>query len=184
MDRPKRVSALILLGFPGNIMNTCPPLALRLLSIPVLNSLLYQLVASKNKEKSLGGLKIMGHSEETLRNLPKAMADCYYYFQKLPNYKISSLSMMEKINRPWGSNPVIQINEEQLRSIIHPVMYLWGTNDPFDSIELGRRIAGYVNNSEFHAMQNAGHLPWLDKTHECGRLVIDFLNKNEIVAGS
>jgi hypothetical protein len=79
-------------------MSTRPPLALRMLSIHGLNSLFYRHSISKNKEKALGGLKYMGHSVVTLENLPESMAECYYYFQRLPNYKKSILSMMEGIN--------------------------------------------------------------------------------------
>lgn len=179
MDRPERVEALVLLGVPGNIINTCPPLALRMLSIHGINSVLYRFAVSEKREKALNGLKFMGHSEETLRKLPEAMAECYYNFQQLPNYKKSSLSMMESINRPWGSNARIKIRENELRSIKHPVLYLWGTNDPFGSIAAGRHIAGYVKNSVFHEVQNAGHLPWLDKAQECGAQILGFLAKND-----
>lgn len=175
MDRPERVIALVLLGVPGNIISTCPPLALRILSVHGINSILYKYAISGKKEKALKGLKVMGHSGETLRKLPEAMAECYYYFQQLPNYKKSSLSMMERINRPWGSNARIQIRENELRSIKQPVLYLWGTNDPFGSIAAGRYIAGCVKNALFHEVQNAGHLPWLDKAQECGAQTLEFL---------
>ncbi len=179
IERPERVKALVLLGVPGNIISTCPPAILRVLSIHGINAVLYKFATSGKREKTLNGLKFMGHSEETLKKLPEAMGECYYNFQQLPNYKISSLSMMESINRPWGSNPRIQIRENELRSIRQTVLYLWGTNDPFGSTAVGRRIAEYVNNAVFHEVQNAGHLPWLDKAQECGEQTLAFLIKKE-----
>jgi len=175
MDRPERVSALILLGVPGNIIGTGPPFALRLLSVPVLNRLLFKLVMPKSPGQSLRGLSFMGHSPEALARLPEAMADCYYYFQKLPNYQISSLSLMGRGNL-FGARTEDRINAEQLKRVLQPVMLLWGTNDPFGSVETGREIAEILPSSEFHAIQNGGHLPWLDNPAECGSLSRDFLS--------
>lgn len=175
MDRPERVSALVLLGVPGNIIGTGPPFALRLLSVPVLNRLLFKLVMPKEPGQSLRGLSFMGHSPEALARLPEAMADCYYYFQKLPNYQISSLSLMGRGNL-FGARLEDRINAEQLKRVQQPVMLLWGTNDPFGGVETGREIAKILPSSEFHAIENGGHLPWLDNPAECGSLARDFLS--------
>ena len=173
MDKQERVNALTLLGVPGNIIGSGPPFALRLLSVPVLNRILFKLVSLKNPAQSLRGLSFMGHPPETLSGLPPAMADCYYYFQKLPNYQISSLSLMERGNL-FGAGAEDRIGAEQLRQVRQPVMLLWGTNDPFGSVEKGREIAAILPSSEFHAIQG-GHLPWLDEPVECGRLTREFL---------
>ncbi|MFZ4779454.1 MAG: alpha/beta fold hydrolase [Terrimicrobiaceae bacterium] len=53
LDRPERVSALTLLGVPGNVLNTSPPFALRLLSVPVLNRLLFGLITARNSQQAL-----------------------------------------------------------------------------------------------------------------------------------
>jgi 2-hydroxy-6-oxonona-2,4-dienedioate hydrolase len=174
MDHPDRVSALTLLGVPGNIMGSGPPFALRLLSVPVLNRLLFNLVSPKRPELSLRGLSFMGHPAETLAGLPYAMAECYYYFQKLPNYQVSALSLMERGNL-WGASNEDQITAEQLRTVQQPVLFLWGDNDPFGSMALGQKIAGTVAHARFHAIKG-GHLPWLDEPVQCGRLTVDFLS--------
>jgi 2-hydroxy-6-oxonona-2,4-dienedioate hydrolase len=174
MDNPERVSALTLLGVPGNIINTGPPFALRLLSLPVLNSLLLNLIKPKSPKQSLRGLSMMGHSPEILAALPEAMSECYYYFPRLPNYKISILSLMERGNI-FGAGKD-RISAEDLKLITQPTMFLWGTKDPFGSIEMGQKIAGIVPSSEFHAIEG-GHLPWLDKPAESGRLIREFLLK-------
>jgi 2-hydroxy-6-oxonona-2,4-dienedioate hydrolase len=174
MDRPERVSALILLGVPGNIIGTGPPFALRLLSVPVLNRILFNLVSPKKPDPSLKALTFMGHSPEAIARLPEAMAECYYCFQKLPNYQISSLSLMSRGN-VFGARPEDRIIAEQLKRIQQPVMLLWGTNDPFGSVEKGREIAGILPVSQFYSIKGGGHLPWLDEPAECGRLIREFL---------
>jgi len=175
LDRPKRVSALTLLGVPGNLISTLPPFALRLLSVPFLNRFLFGLITSGNREQALRGLSFLGHSPETIARLPRAMADCYYYFQRLPHVQTATLSLMERTNQLWGARPEIRIKAEELKRVLQPTMFLWGTNDPFGRIETGRRIASILPNSAFHTIQGAGHLPWLDDPAECGRLTQDFL---------
>jgi pimeloyl-ACP methyl ester carboxylesterase len=174
MDNPERISALTLLGVPGNIINTGPPFALRLLSLPVLNGLLFNLIRPKSPKQSLRGLSVMGHSPETLAGLPEAMSKCYYYFPGLPNYKISILSLMERGNI-FGAGKD-RISAKDLKLVKQPTMFLWGTKDPFGSIEMGQKIAGIVSSSEFRAIEG-GHLPWLDEPAECGRLTRDFLSQ-------
>jgi 2-hydroxy-6-oxonona-2,4-dienedioate hydrolase len=177
MDRPERVSALALLGVPGNLMGTAPPLALRLLTVPVLNNVLFSAVTPRSVDRALRGLSFMGHSPETVARLPEAMAECYFRFQRLPHYKISSLTLMAQINRLGGSRPDIQIGPEELKGVSQPTMFLWGTNDPWGSVEAGRRIAATLPDAEFHAIAGGGHLPWLDAPVECGRLTRDFLSR-------
>ena len=176
LDRPERVTALTLLGVPGSLINTCPPFALRLLSLPLLNGLLFNAIMSRSTpDQTFKSLAFTGHSPETRASLPKAMADCFYTFQQLPHARISSLSLMEKTNRLRGARPEITLSAEQLKRVQQPTMFLWGTNDPFGSSETGRSISRIMPAAEFHALQGGGHLPWLDNPAECGRLIQDFL---------
>lgn len=170
LDRPERVSAMTLLGVPGNLIHTSPPFALRLLSVPLLNRLVYGLIMRGKPEQALRGLAFMGHSPETISRLPQAMADCYYHFQRLPHAQTASLSLMERTNTLWGSRPEVRLSAEQLKQVRQPALFLWGTNDPFGSVEIGRQIAKILPAAEFHAIQGGGHLPWLDEPSECGRL--------------
>jgi 2-hydroxy-6-oxonona-2,4-dienedioate hydrolase len=165
LDRPERVTSLTLLGVPGNLISTGPPFALRLLSVPGLNRLLFGIIM----------LAVRKHSSETSTSVSEAMAACRYYFQRLPHCRISTLSLMERTNRLRGPRPENRLNEEQLRQVQQPTMFLWGTNDPFGSSETGRHIAQLLPHSEFHAIQGAGHLPWLSNLSECGHLIWDFL---------
>jgi 2-hydroxy-6-oxonona-2,4-dienedioate hydrolase len=179
MDRPERVAALALLGVPGNVVSTGPPFALRLLSVPVLNRLLFALVTPRTTSRSLRALSFLGHSADTLSRLPEAMAECYLRFQNLPHYRISSLSLMRRVSRLSGPRPGIRITAEQLGTVRQPTMFLWGTNDPFGSADTGRRVASNLPSARFHAIPGGGHLPWLDDPAGCGRLILDFLSERK-----
>lgn len=176
MDKPERVISLALLGVPGNILTACPPFLLRLASVPIFNRLLFLFITSKTKTKSLKSLTFMGHSEETLKNLPDNLAECYFYFQKLPYYSVSSLSLMEKINCLSGSKPEIRISENELKNIGKRVLLIWGSNDPFGKVETGRKIAQLLPMGEFHEISGCGHLPWLDEPKKCAELIVSFLS--------
>lgn len=165
LDRPERVTSLTLLGVPGNLLNTCPPLALRLLSVRGLNRLLYGIIM----------LAVQRHRPEASTSASEAMAACRYHFQLLPYCRLSTLSLMERVNRLRGSRPEIRFNEEQLKQVQQPTLFLWGTRDPFGSSETGQHIAQLLPHAEFHAIQGAGHLPWLSNLAECGQLIQDFL---------
>ncbi len=104
---------------------------------------------------ALRGLSFMGHSKETIASQPEALNECYYYFQKLPNFEISSISLMQR-----GSLLNVRIEDrittEQLKLIKQPVMFLWGTRDPFGTVEIGRQIADFIPRGTFQAIQSRG----------------------------
>jgi len=176
--RPERVSSLALLGVPGNVLTTQPTLLLRLTTVPALSQFVGRLSVPKNAAAGLNGLKITGHSAESIARQPAALAEAYFRFPNLPHYLTSTLSLMTSTNRLRGSQPRYRITAEQLVTITQPVFYLWGTHDPFGSVETGRKIASLVPDSEFHTLQGGGHLPWLDDPELAGRLVTDFLDRH------
>ncbi len=177
LDRPERVEALALLGVPGNIMDASPPLALRLMSVPVLNGLIFDLISLRSSGQPLRGLAFMGHSKETCSKQPKALAECYRCFQALPHYRVASLSLMERANRLRGAKPGVKIEASQLNQIGQPTLLLWGENDPFGSVETGRMISKEIPHAELHVIASGGHLPWLDGPQECGRAINEFFQK-------
>ena len=178
--RPERVTALALLGVPGNVLSTCPPFLLRMITLPGLGPSVGRLSVAQDARTALNGLKIIGHSDASIARQPMALAECYYRFTNLPHYLTSTLSLMTSVNRLRGSKPRYRITAEQLVTISQPVLFLWGAHDPFGSVETGQKIAALVPDSEFHSLAGAGHLPWLDDPAYAGRLVTAFLDRYRI----
>jgi len=170
MDKPERVRSLTLLGNPGKVMQGNPPFLLRLLSKPPVNRFLIKFIMPKDKNKALHSLSAAGHSKEFLNTLPRELSHCFYYFRLLPHYEISLLSLME--------NAPSTIDGNQLHGIQQPVQLLLGDHDTFASVEAGENIVAQIPNGAFHIIENAGHLPWLEKPKECGHIIMDFL-KNQ-----
>ncbi|MDR3293696.1 MAG: alpha/beta hydrolase [Clostridiales bacterium] len=179
LDKPERVEKLILLGIPGNVLECKPPFVLRLAAVRGLNKALFRKIMPKNVGTALRGLSVLGHSEDTLKVLPQEMKECYYYFQQLPHYEKSSLSLMETTNTLFGSKKEIQIKEEDLKGIFQKTLLVWGTNDPFGKVEIGENIAALLPNAKFERINGGGHLPWLDDPIKCGRLAQAFLDVND-----
>jgi pimeloyl-ACP methyl ester carboxylesterase len=175
LERPERLSALVLPGVPGNVLDTAPPFVLRLASIPGLNRLLFRAITAKPETQALKSLEFMGHAPEKLKQLPEHLAKCYFYFERLPWHEISSLSLMETANGLFGAKKAAHISAEELRRIRTPVLLLWGENDPFGNIASGRRMAELLSRGEFRAMPGAGHLPWLDDPDFCAQRIREFL---------
>ncbi|MDR1939544.1 MAG: alpha/beta hydrolase [Clostridiales bacterium] len=169
-DRPERVTSLTLLGVPGNVLNTRPPFALRLAAVRGLNKIVFRAIVPKSKQTALKGLSFMGHSQNTVRSLPDEMSECYFRFQNLPHYAVSSLSLMESMSREY------RISAAVLKTITQPVNLIWGENDSFGKVETGREIAKTLPNAAFHLVQGGGHLPWLDAPKECAKILLDGIN--------
>ncbi|MET3808212.1 pimeloyl-ACP methyl ester carboxylesterase [Nakamurella sp. UYEF19] len=178
MDYPQRVSALALLGVPGNVLTTQPPLTLRLASVRGLNRLVVPATIPRTVDKALSGMRVVGHSAQNLARLPAAMGECYFAFDRLPHYQMSTRTLMEVTNRLRGSKPDVRITQAQLESIHTPATLLWGQNDPFGDVQTGRRIAELLG-GRFTELPGGGHLPWLDDAETAGGLVMELLHTAE-----
>jgi pimeloyl-ACP methyl ester carboxylesterase len=180
MDQSERVERLVLLGVPGNVLGCRPPLALRITSIPGINRAVFPFAIPKRPGQALRGLSFMGHGQRTVSALPREMAECYYRFQHLPHYRISALSLMEATCSLFGSRPKIRIREQDLRRVRRPTLLIWGSSDPFGSVEDGQEIASYIEGSRFAALDGAGHLPWLDEPALCAEKIREFLSATRV----
>jgi 2-hydroxy-6-oxonona-2,4-dienedioate hydrolase len=58
-------------------------------------------------------------------------------------------------------------------------MLLLGSRDTSASEETGKSVVATLPDGEFHVINGAGHLPWLEKPEECGSLIKDFLKKQD-----
>jgi pimeloyl-ACP methyl ester carboxylesterase len=66
-----------------------------------------------------------------------------------------------------------------LRQITPPTLYLWGEDDPFGGIDLGKRLAAAQPAATFKSFPAAGHLPWLDDPETHARLIRSFLQNEK-----
>ncbi|MDX1619222.1 MAG: alpha/beta hydrolase [Balneolaceae bacterium] len=175
LDRPERVRALAQVGTPALILGTSAPLPMRLQSIPGLNRLLVKLMVPKNLEQARDLPTFLGHPESVGEEWPEAAAACSYHFSRLPTFTTSWLSLMERVLTPTGAEADVRIEEEELRQVSQPTLFLWGSGDPFGSLEVARRAERAVPDARLLEV-GVGHLPWWDEAGECARLIEKFFS--------
>ena len=64
----------------------------------------------------------------------------------------------------------------ELEQIATPTLYLWGEDDPFGGVEVGRRCAAAQPHAVLRTFPLSGHLPWLDDPDTHARLIRAFLH--------
>jgi pimeloyl-ACP methyl ester carboxylesterase len=176
LDRPESVAALVLFGCTATILGTSAPVPMRLLSVPGLNRLLVKTMVPQSLEKARDLPTFLGHSKQVGQNWPEPEAECSYWFPRLPTFETAWLSLMQVVLGLRGVKPTYVLDADELRHLSQPVLYVWGDNDPFGGLEVGRRAQSLSPNAELHEWQG-GHLPWWDDVEACGRLVRAFLAK-------
>jgi pimeloyl-ACP methyl ester carboxylesterase len=66
-------------------------------------------------------------------------------------------------------------SDEEIASVEHPVLMVFGTADPFGSVGTWRRLTDRLPNGRLELIEGGGHVIWLDDPERVGRLLRDFL---------
>jgi len=177
MERPERISAMVQLGCPALILGTSAPRPMRLLSIPLLNRALFPVTTPGTIEQARKGLSMVGCSAETRQSLPDVFLETMVHMFNLPVRRAAWLSLMRTALRPRGANPSYQLQPDDLSRIEHPVLFIWGDNDVFGSVETGRRAESVMQNATLQVVRGS-HIPWLDNPDECALLTNRYLRQH------
>jgi len=57
------------------------------------------------------------------------------------------------------------------------ILLIWGRQDPTIPFEINERVRQAIPHAEFHAIDEAGHLPHLEQANAFNSLLIEFLKK-------
>jgi pimeloyl-ACP methyl ester carboxylesterase len=169
LDRPDRVPGLMLVACPALIFGARAPLPLRLISLPMIGSLLMKLQPPSAKQVD----NLASVAGESFLQLPE-LRDLWVELERLPNYGASLRSLIRANERLRGARPEVELTAEQLFQLGCPVRFVWGENDPFGGPELGRRAADIVPRADFHIVPG-GHAPWLTEADGIAALASAFL---------
>ena len=174
MRVPERVSRMVMLGCPAVILDTSAPLPMRLMSARLLGRHLVKLMVPANPTKARDLPGFLGHPEQVGRSWPEVMAETVYRFGRLPHFQRSWCALLRRFFRLGGTNPEMRIGPDELRSVAHPTLFLWGSEDPFGSVHAGRDAATLMPSARVEVV-GRGHLPWWDDPEQCARILRDFL---------
>lgn len=174
---PDRVAAIGLLGCPALYPGTSAPLPMRIGSISALSGLVVEkLMQPSTIDDVYDAWEFLGHPVDTIQRLPEEYAEAWYRMDVLPTYKPTWIGILQSALRLRGADPDAAFTPDDLRAIDAPVSLLWGSADPFGSLETGRAGAEHFPRAELHEV-GVGHLPWLDEPARCGEVLRTFLSE-------
>lgn len=168
LAHPERVDQLILLGNPERMLMTKTPGILKMAMMPGLGQWFMKRQIPKSAKRAWGPLHRMGTDPVAVSKLPQSFAACVYAFDHLPNYTVSTLSLLRSMNSEKKHNG---LGEDQLRHLSVPTTLIWGTNDALAKPELGQEIAAVVQRGELVTINGAGHEPWIDEPEKVGTII-------------
>jgi pimeloyl-ACP methyl ester carboxylesterase len=174
MRAPERIAEVVMIGCPASLLDTVPPLPMRLMSLPVIGPVLVKLMKPKSRAKARELPRFLGHPAQVGEQWSDVQAETAYRFGNLPNVERSWFTLLRRFLRLRESNPAMRINAADLRSIAHSTLFVWGTDDPFGSIQQGIAAAKLMSVARLE-IAGHGHLPWWDEPDLCARLVRGFL---------
>jgi pimeloyl-ACP methyl ester carboxylesterase len=100
-----------------------------------------------------------------------------YRIDQLPYFTLAWVSVAQSALRLRGAVPEAALTPDDLREVRPPVSIVWGSNDPFGTVDQGRAGAQFFHDAEFNAI-GVGHFPWLDAPEPCGEIVRTFLTRS------
>jgi pimeloyl-ACP methyl ester carboxylesterase len=66
------------------------------------------------------------------------------------------------------------LDEEELRLVQQPSLFIWGDGDVFGGPKIGERAVKVMPNAQIEVV-SGGHLPWLDEPAFCTEVVPELL---------
>jgi 2-hydroxy-6-oxonona-2,4-dienedioate hydrolase len=170
LEHPQRVSRLVLVGCPALILGSSGPFGYRLLGVRGLNTLMWGMEPASPKQIDRLMCR-MGHDPKTV---PPGFKTFMERLEVLPGYRTAYLTLLESALTVSGARSAVALGEEELRRVEQPTLLLWGTKDPFGTVDLARQASAAMPHARLEIV-GQGHLPWLDEADRCGALATEFL---------
>ncbi len=177
LERPERVPALVQVGTTAIVEGTTAVFPLRLMAIPGLNRLLIRAVRPDSPDAIREDARRLGHPEKIGEKWPAERLRYMYRVRQLPTYDIGMPSLAEHLLSPTSSTglkPDAVLSLETLAQVEQPTLLIWGSSDPYGTLDAARDLEAALPNGELHQV-GVGHLPWWDEPETTARLIREFL---------
>jgi len=170
-QQPTRVGRLVLLGgFPNTEVPI--PTFIKLLRSPV-GALMVRLPMRAGMLRKQ--LKALGHGGALERGELDGFIEWRLAFQRETPSMHHERDMVRAIAGRDGFRPGVTQTRDDLASIHHPTLMVFGANDPTGTVETWRRFVDAMPAAELRVVDGAGHSPWWDDAPAVGRLVEEHL---------
>jgi pimeloyl-ACP methyl ester carboxylesterase len=148
IQRPSRVSALVLLGTVGARMPM--PLSLGVLRFPGVGELMVRLIESATFRREL--LRDTAHASFTRR---ESVIDRYWDMWHVRG----RIRYLRRLLRSLDVQPL----ENRLGAVTAPVILVHGDHDRLVPLSVARTIAGKIAGAELRVLKHTGHSPHLEE---------------------
>ena len=159
--RPRGIGRLVQLGCPALVEGMLIPPFLRLLATPGLNRVLARLPSSDTSVRAT--LRQIGHGASLdAGRLPAGVLAWNRHLLDDTATMGHEVRLIERGVSWRGVRPASRLRLEELSRVAQPTLLLWGEDDPFGGVELGRRVTAALPEATLEPFPRSGHLPWLD----------------------
>lgn len=169
LDRPGTVAAQVMVACPAHILGTSAPLPMRVMSIPTIGRMVIKLQTPSRRQVD----RVFAMVHEDVSVLPE-IRDVMLACERLPAYVGSFVGLLGAVMRFGRVRSEIALTGQQLAELRHPVQLIWGDDDPFGSVAVGRRALDFLPDAELHIVPG-GHAPWFRQAEQVGELAMQFL---------
>jgi pimeloyl-ACP methyl ester carboxylesterase len=96
----------------------------------------------------------------------------------LPTYRLAWLSLMETVLNVRGATREFVLDAADLGNVRQPTQFVWGDNDVFGGVDIGRQAVAAMPNAELQVIAGS-HVPYIDNPGECARLTNEYLRQHD-----
>lgn len=190
-SRPERVETVVLQGATRNLLDTKPPLSMRVGSLlkgamsPLGLSPFQTLVTIEQKllpstlETAYGRIAYrgFGHETDVIDRLPDVLFELDRRHLEIPSVKRSMNTLLDAAGGSGGIHTTDrQLTASALADIEVPTCFVWGENDALYGPEYGQRAAEIMPAADIVVVPG-GHLPWLDDPEQCAHLTREIVER-------
>eukprot|EP00735_Rhodelphis_limneticus_P007027 TRINITY_DN19516_c0_g1::TRINITY_DN19516_c0_g1_i1::g.17142::m.17142 TRINITY_DN19516_c0_g1::TRINITY_DN19516_c0_g1_i1::g.17142 ORF type:complete len:417 (+),score=35.31,sp/Q8IUS5/EPHX4_HUMAN/32.25/1e-60,Abhydrolase_6/PF12697.2/4.8e-36,Abhydrolase_1/PF00561.15/7.4e-22,Abhydrolase_5/PF12695.2/1.4e-12,Hydrolase_4/PF12146.3/6.1e+03,Hydrolase_4/PF12146.3/1.5e-05,Ndr/PF03096.9/0.00044,Abhydrolase_2/PF02230.11/36,Abhydrolase_2/PF02230.11/0.12 TRINITY_DN19516_c0_g1_i1:142-1251(+) len=172
MTHPKCVSLLIILNGPHPIAY----LECRTFRQVLMGSYVFAFTVPVIPEQffSLGNyLPVVKVIKERRRTqITEEECDVYRYYFARPGAATGSLNYYRNAVRLWKAKAY---QNRMLKGV--PTCVLWGDRDPYLDLETGRRASNFIEDFEFHAIEDCSHWTQQDAPEDVNKAIADFISR-------
>lgn len=175
LHRPERIDKLIQEGCPALVEGMAIPDFMKSMTYPILRWLIPKLPTSRSYAKKI--MKDIGHAYSVENNrLSEIFIEWYVSLANHTDTMKNDVAVINNVLAGGKLNPEYVVPDREIAKITNPTLWLWGEDDPFGGIGIGKRIHSKMKKSEFISFKNSGHLPWLDRPREHAARIKEFIS--------
>jgi pimeloyl-ACP methyl ester carboxylesterase len=162
LTNPGSVRSMVFMGAPTGPLVLGLPAIMRFLAMPI-----PMFVLNRSMRPDADGARRMfaqiGHKTAVdSGSIPGFVFEWYASLLCNTDTAPGAVPETRAINTPFGYRSTAKLTDEQLASLTHPLLYLWGSEDSYGGAEKGNALAALTPSARIEHFEGFGHIPWYD----------------------